>query len=78
MLEIAGQAWENFKENEILMSTVTFTMSEGLVQNITREIRDFKKRILNLVQNDEKKATRVYHLNLHFFPTSKRIGENRK
>ena len=78
MLEIAQQAWENFKENEILMSTVTFTMSEELVQTINREIREFKNRVLSLVQNETKPATRVYHLNLHFFPTSKRVGENRK
>jgi uncharacterized protein (TIGR02147 family) len=75
MLALASQAWDYFPENELNMNTLTITMSEDLVGVINKEIALFKKKLLALVANDGKKATRVHHMNISFFPVSRRIKE---
>lgn len=78
MLGVAGQAWENFPENEISMLTSTLTLSEEAVLAVKAEMKEFNKRILNLAQADKKPATRVYHMNLNFFPVTRKLGEHGK
>jgi uncharacterized protein (TIGR02147 family) len=75
MLVLASQAWDYFPEKEVNMNTLTFTMSDDLVGVINNEIASFKKKLLALVANDVKKATRVLHMNISFFPVSRRIKE---
>ena len=75
MLVLASQAWDYFPEKEVNMNTLTFTMSDDLVGVINNEIASFKKKLLALVANDVKKATRVHHMNISFFPVSRRIKE---
>jgi len=75
MLALASQAWDYFSENEINMNTLTMTMSDDCIAVINKEIALFKKRLLDLIANEDKKATRVHHLNISFFPVSRRIKE---
>jgi uncharacterized protein (TIGR02147 family) len=75
MLAIAAQAWDLFPEKEVHMHTMTLTMSDELVATIEKEILQFKKKVLSLVASEKNGPTRVHHLNLNFFPLSKKIKE---
>ena len=75
MLALAAQAWDFFPENEIHMNTVTVAISEDLVEPIAQEIAVFKKNVLSMVANDKKPAIRAYHINVNFFPVSKKVKE---
>lgn len=77
MLGVAAQAWDRFPENEISMHTATFTLSGAALPAVVAELQAFKNRLLKLVREDRKAADRVYHLNLNFFPMSRKAGEDR-
>lgn len=78
MLQNAMAAWDRFKPDEITMHTVTLCMSEGLIDRIRQEIRDFKDKLLEIVGNEEKKPEKVFHLNINLFPVSKAVRGNEK
>ncbi len=73
MANNAHQVWDNFKDNEFAMSTVTFSISNEVYPQCINEIKEFKKRLLTLIQNDSKPASKVYNINMHLFPVSKSI-----
>jgi uncharacterized protein (TIGR02147 family) len=73
MLKEALLAWDRFKSSEMMMNTVTFCMSEDLVETVKKEIRDFKSRLFELIAKDKKTTERVYHLNVNLFPVTKKI-----
>ena len=75
MLKEALLAWDRFKSSEMMMNTVTFCMSEDLVETVKKEIRDFKSRLFELIAKDKKTTERVYHLNVNLFPVTKKIIE---
>jgi uncharacterized protein (TIGR02147 family) len=75
MLDKAAQAWDYFKEKEIDMHTVTFSISDSAEKIIRDEIGAFKSKLLNVIQMDAEKATRAYNININFFPVSKTIQE---
>jgi len=53
---------------------LTLGISAETYEAICEEIRDFRKKILGMAEKDDK-ADRVYQLNFHLFPVSKK-GEN--
>lgn len=73
MLKEALQAWDRFKSSEIMMNTVTLCMSMELAETVKKEIRDFKNKLFEIVAKEQKKPERVFHLNLNFFPVTKKI-----
>ncbi len=73
MLEVAGQAWDNFPENAIAMQTATLSLSAEAAQAAMAEMKVFLKRLLALAQADTLPAERVYQVNLNFFPVSKTV-----
>ena len=77
MLGIAGQAWDHFPENEISMLTSTISVSQETAATIKTEIRDFNKKLLCLAIADPKPSDQVFHLNMNFFPITKKIPRNR-
>ncbi|OGK05879.1 MAG: hypothetical protein A2519_04310 [Candidatus Raymondbacteria bacterium RIFOXYD12_FULL_49_13] len=78
MLRVALEAWDRFKETEISASTLTLCMSEELVEKIKEETREFKKRLFQIVADEQKAPERVYHININFFPVSKAVKEGRE
>jgi uncharacterized protein (TIGR02147 family) len=78
MIDKASQAWDYFKEKEIDMHTVTFSISENAEKIIRDEIGAFKSKLLNIIQMDSEQATRAYNININFFPVSKTIKESAK
>ena len=77
MIHAAANAWEHFKEKEIDMNTVTFSVSENGAAKIREEIASFKTRLFNILEMDYEPASRAYNMNLHLFPVSKAIKERR-
>ncbi|HEX7510798.1 MAG TPA: TIGR02147 family protein [Chitinivibrionales bacterium] len=75
MLNEALQAWDRFKSAELMMSTVTVSMSMETAETIKKEIRDFKNRLFEIVSKEKSKPERVFHLNLNLFPLTKVIGK---
>ena len=73
MLREASQAWDRFQSSEIMMSTVTLCMSIDLAETVKKEIRDFKSKLFEIIAKERKKPERVFHLNLNFFPMTKKI-----
>jgi uncharacterized protein (TIGR02147 family) len=73
MLEQAKRAWDRFSTDETTMHTVTLCMSEGLLERVRQEVRDFKERLLDMAGSEEKNPERVYHLNINLFPVTKAI-----
>jgi uncharacterized protein (TIGR02147 family) len=73
MLDVAKAAWDRFTTDELTMHTVTLCMSEELLVKIREEIRDFKKRLMELVASETKNPERVFHLNINLFPVTKSI-----
>ncbi|MEO7426729.1 MAG: TIGR02147 family protein [Fibrobacteria bacterium] len=75
MLALAGQAWDHFPENDIAMRTSTISLSEEAAQAVKAELKACNQRILDLTRADKLPATRVYHINLNFFPVTRKIKE---
>lgn len=73
MLHHASDSWDRFSQDELTMHTVTLCMSEALVTTIKEEVRAFKNRILELVEHEQVKPERIYHLNINMFPVTKTI-----
>lgn len=74
MLNEALQAWDRFKSTELMMNTVTLSMSMELVEPVKKEIREFKNRLFALVSDSAMRPERVFHMNINLFPVTKKIG----
>jgi uncharacterized protein (TIGR02147 family) len=73
LLELAGQAWDHFGENEIAMRTATLALSEAGAAAVKAELKACVERILELAQGDAAPADRIFHVNLNFFPATKSL-----
>jgi uncharacterized protein (TIGR02147 family) len=78
MLKHAIEAWDRFENREISMNTVTFCMSEDLLERVKQEIRDFKKKLFQIIGEEKKKPERVFQLNLNLFPVTKPVKGSKK
>lgn len=75
-LRLSESALGKFSLNERNFSCLTLGISEKGFSEIRQEIREFRKRIMNIAAED--KASRIYQLSLQLFPLSHeyRGGEN--
>ncbi len=72
MINQAEYALNNQDKSERMISWAGFSASKETFELIQDEVRDFRKRIMNLVDIDTN-PERVYHLNIQCFPLSKRL-----
>jgi uncharacterized protein (TIGR02147 family) len=72
MLDLAKEAYDRCRQEERLMASTTFSISEAAVDLFKKKIRQFRSELLELARTEEK-ADRVYQLNLNFFPTSRPV-----
>lgn len=71
-LSIMGtEAIERFPPNERDISSLTIGISQKSCSLIKEEIREFKNRIIRIV-DDDKDSNRVYNLNIQLFPLSEK------
>lgn len=75
MLKETLQAWDRFKSTELMMNTVTISMSMETAETVKKEIRDFKTKLFEIVSKEKNKPERVFHINLNLFPLTKIIGK---
>ncbi len=69
-MDLGRDALDRFEKKERDLSTLTLSISgQGLIKAL-ESIRQFRKELLELAENDSE-VDRVYHLNMQFFPMSK-------
>jgi uncharacterized protein (TIGR02147 family) len=68
-MKLAWEAHDRYPKDKRNISSVTLGISERGVEEITKEIEDFRNKIINIANEDEP-ADRVYQLNFQFFPMS--------
>ncbi len=73
MLDRAKDAVEYIPGKERNISGVGFSVSQDTFEQIQKEIRDMRKRILFLVEKDPN-PDRVYHCTFQLFPVSKKFS----
>lgn len=73
VLRMAEEAFDRHTPDRMDMSTLTVSISEGTYALIKEELAAFRKKILTLAVRDER-PDRVYQLNQHFFPMSRRVA----
>lgn len=70
MIDSSKHALNNLPDEERVISWSGFSASEEMFQKIKQEARAFRKKIIQMVQEDPN-PNRAYHLNLQIFPVSK-------
>ncbi len=77
LAELAGESLDNVSKEERDISGLTIAMKQSSVKMVSEEIKKCRRRIIELL-SDEKNPERVYRLNFHLFPLSKKAdrGEN--
>jgi uncharacterized protein (TIGR02147 family) len=76
-LNLAGQALDKVPAQDRDISTFTAGISESCFDTMKKEIRDFRRRMAQLAE-DDRDQDRVYHMNLQFFPVSDLPGKEVK
>lgn len=71
-IEIGRESVTNFDHTERNVSSVTMACSQEMFDKIADEIATFRKRILELA-DQEPSPDRVYQLNIQFFPFTRKI-----
>ena len=74
MIGKASYALNSMEPSERTISWAGFSVSDDGFRLIQDEIREFRERVMNIVEED-KAASRVYHMNIHCFPISKDVSE---
>lgn len=70
-IEIGRESITNFDHTERNVSSVTLSISEKTFEKVAEEIAAFRKRILEISEQDSS-PDRVYQLNVQFFPFTRR------
>lgn len=73
MAKFAADAIVNTPMSERNISGLTMGISEEMYHKIAEELVDFRKKIISMVAEENRKVERVYRLNLQFFPLSKKL-----
>lgn len=68
-MELASTAIDRHKKEVRDISTLTVGISDKGFHKITQEIKDFRRKLVEIVQRDEP-VNRVYHINFQLFPVS--------
>jgi uncharacterized protein (TIGR02147 family) len=71
-LDLAKQSIDRFPREERNLSWLSLSVSEEGYASIVEELRQTRRRIMTIVEND-KKTDRVYLLNYQLIPLSKRL-----
>lgn len=74
MIERAGYALNRLPRKERTISWAGFSASRKTFELIQDEIRLFRRRIMEIIKKDTA-PDRVYHLNIHCFPLSKKYNK---
>jgi uncharacterized protein (TIGR02147 family) len=69
--DLAREAIDRYPREERSMSTLTFSCSADGFKNIEERLKTFRREILEIVRAD-KNRDRVYHVNFHVYPMSKK------
>ncbi len=77
LAELGGEAIEKVDPDERNISGLTVAVPENQLNAISTELQRCRRRIMEIAQNSEE-ADRVYRLNLHLFPLSKRVDGDEK
>ncbi len=81
MLDNSKKALDTFKRNERYFRSVSGSFSEDAFQKIKLELDNARKRILDIIEEDEGKK-QVYHVGMQLYPMqrkrNKRGGESEK
>lgn len=76
LAELGGESIEKVDPLERDISGLTVSIPESEMSAISAELQRCRRRIMEIAQNSSD-ANRVYRLNLHLFPLTKRVdGEN--
>jgi uncharacterized protein (TIGR02147 family) len=77
-LDVAKTALLNKPRQAYDVSTNVISISEDALKKIQKRLRQFREEVRALVHNDDKKADRVYQLDIQLLPNTKTIaGEAR-
>ncbi|HEX3020053.1 MAG TPA: TIGR02147 family protein [Chitinispirillaceae bacterium] len=68
--DLAKRAVDVIPRSNRRFSTLTFSVSQNSFLKIAERIDEFRRDLLKIVENDEDKPDRVYHLNFHLFPVT--------
>ncbi len=74
MIDRASYALNRLPKSERTISWAGFSASLEAFRLIQDEIRQFRRRVMEIIRGDQK-PSRVYHLNIHCFPLSKKLDE---
>ncbi|MBF0430808.1 MAG: TIGR02147 family protein [Fibrobacteria bacterium] len=69
--ELAIRATDKCPIDQRNISTLTLGLSKEGYTEMVNKIRDFRQELMEIAKRDKKKA-RVYHVNFHVFPLTKR------
>jgi uncharacterized protein (TIGR02147 family) len=67
-LRLAENALGRFKKDERTFSCLTMGISEQGYREILQELREFRRKIMNIANNDT--ANRIYQFGFQLFPLS--------
>ena len=76
LAELAGESLEKIDKDERDISGLTVALKEKSFKKVANEIKKCRRRIIEIVSK-EKNPDRVYRLNFHLFPLSKKIKEDK-
>lgn len=76
--DLARRSVDSIPRNERRLSTLTFSTSHDTYHKISERIDEFRRELLGMVEADNGKLEKVYHLNFHLFPVSRLPMESEK
>jgi uncharacterized protein (TIGR02147 family) len=71
--ELAGAAMDKLPKDERNITGITLGTSSKAYSEICEAAREFRQRVVDIVDADKEKADRVYRLNIHLFPMSEQL-----
>ena len=74
MTELSSRSIDSHGSSERAVTGVTMSLSEKAFEKVKTEMSEFRKRVMNIAADDNDEE-RVYQLNLHLFPVTRRKKE---
>lgn len=68
-MDLASESLKHHDKEIRDISTLTVGITEEGFQRLAEELKNFRRRLIDIVAGDEP-ADRVYHINFHIFPVS--------
>lgn len=73
--ELAARAIDRRHKDERNITGLTIGTSPEAYAKICEAAREFRKKVVKIVDTDPHRADRVYQLNMHLFPFSRRVED---